>query len=85
MTQKERVYKYMQEFGEITPMDAFQDLGVTKLATVVSLLIREDNKPIVKEWTKAKNRFGEPVYFMKYRIGDVNGRTQNVCENNCAE
>ena len=85
MTQKVRVYKYMQAFGDITPMDAFQDLGVTKLATVVSLLIREDNKPIVKEWTKAKNRFGEPVYFMKYRIGDVNGRTQNVCENNCAE
>ena len=72
MTQRERVYKYMQEFGEITPMDAFNDLGVTKLATVISLLIREDNKPIVKEWTNAKNRFGEPVYFMKYRIQEVN-------------
>lgn len=72
MTQRERVYRYMQEFGEITPMDAFNDLGVTKLATVISLLIREDNKPIIKEWTKAKNRFGEPVYFMKYRIQEVN-------------
>lgn len=71
MTQRERVYRYMQEFGEITPMDAFNDLGVTKLATVISLLIREDNKPIIKEWTKSKNRFGETVSFMKYRIGEV--------------
>lgn len=68
MTQKERVLKYLRNNDKITPMDAFQYLGITKLATVVSELIREDNVPIEKIWEKSTNRFGEPVMYMSYRM-----------------
>lgn len=67
MTQKERVKAYLQNHTEITPFEAFQELGITKLATVVSLLIREDGEPIEKTWKRSTNRYGEPVMFMSYR------------------
>lgn len=68
MTQKQRVIDYLQNHADITPMEAFSELGITKLATVVSNLIREDNAPIEKVWKKATNRYGEPVSFMSYRL-----------------
>ena len=36
MTQSERILKYINDFGSITPMQAFGDLGITKLATRIS-------------------------------------------------
>lgn len=78
MTQKQRVLNYLQNHDEITPMEAFSDLGITKLATVVSELIREDNAPIEKVWKRTTNRYGEPVMFMSYRMREDNGRAENV-------
>lgn len=65
MTQREKITNYIDKWGSITPMDAFMDLGITKLATQISLMIREGAK-IKKTMTKAKNRWGEPVHFMTY-------------------
>lgn len=33
-SQKQMVLDYIREFGSITPLDAFKDLGVTRLAAV---------------------------------------------------
>lgn len=79
MTQKQRVLNYLQNHAEITPMEAFADLGITKLATVVSELIREDNAPIEKVWKRSTNRYGEPVMFMSYRMRSEDGRASDVC------
>lgn len=38
MTQKDMVLDYIRDFGSITPMDAFRDLGITRLAAVVCRL-----------------------------------------------
>ena len=65
MTQKERVRKYINEFGSITPLDAFNDLGITKLATVVSTMKR-DGEFFYQRYEKSKNRWGEPVHYMRY-------------------
>lgn len=65
MTQHKAILEYMERHGSITPMDAFADLGITKLATRVSELIRLGHK-IRKTPTEGKNRYGEPVRFMKY-------------------
>lgn len=65
MTQREKITNYIDQWGSITPMDAFMDLGITKLATQISLMIRDGVK-IKKTMTKAKNRWGEPVHFMTY-------------------
>lgn len=75
MNQSDRVIKYIKLFGSITPMDAFRDLGITKLATRISEL-RKDGMEFKKEYIKTKNRFGETVYYMKYSFpeeGDING------------
>ena len=64
MTQSERIIRYMQDFGSITPMDAFR-MGITTLATRVSEM-RRDGIQIEDDWVKDKNQFGEPVRFKKY-------------------
>ena len=66
MTQKERILNYIDQFGSITPLEAFRDLGITKLATQISLMIRQDGIEFKKEFEKSKNRFGEPVHYMRY-------------------
>ena len=35
-TQYDKVYQYVKRNGSITPMEAFQHLGITKLATRIS-------------------------------------------------
>lgn len=69
LTQRQRVLNYMREFGSITPMEAFADLGVTKLATRISELINEDKVDnIVKIRMSTVNRFGEHCNYMKYSL-----------------
>ena len=34
-SQKERVYEYIEEFGSINTLEAFKDLGVTRLSAVI--------------------------------------------------
>lgn len=67
MTQKERILDYINEFGSITPMEAFADLGITKLATRVSE-IDALGTPIHKEWETGKNRYGESIRYMRYSL-----------------
>lgn len=66
MGQKERVINYIDTFGSISPMEAFMDLGVTKLATIISYLRYKDNMIIYQMFIQAKNRYGENCYYMRY-------------------
>lgn len=66
MTQHERILQYMDDFGSISPMEAFRDLGITKLATRISEMIRKGTR-IEKKMESAKNRYGESVSFMRYK------------------
>ena len=72
ITQCERIVRYMNEFGCITPLDALSDLGVMRLASRISDL-RKSGVPIKKEMVSAKNRYGETVHFAKYQIVDTEG------------
>lgn len=65
MTQKERVIKYIQTFGSISPIEAFYNLGITKLATVVSNL-KKDGIKFYQAMEHSTNRFDEPVSYMRY-------------------
>jgi 3'-phosphoadenosine 5'-phosphosulfate sulfotransferase len=71
MTQKEQILDYLQRFKTITPMDAFADLGITKLATRVSEM-RRDGVEFNIESVKSKNRFGKTVRFAKYSLKETN-------------
>lgn len=41
LTRKDMVLDYIRDFGSITPMDAFRDLGITRLAAVACRPRRE--------------------------------------------
>lgn len=64
-TQREAIIEYITEFGSITPMQAFADLGITKLATRISEM-RKDGMDFKIEMVSVKNRYGKSVSFAKY-------------------
>lgn len=66
VNQRERILSYIDDFSSITPMDAFMDLGITKLAFRVSELIHKDGIAISKTKEYARNRYGEKVHYMRY-------------------
>jgi hypothetical protein len=57
---------YICKFGSISPMEAFSDLYVTKLATRIS-----EMKAIGIQFSQGyegrENRFGKKVRYMRYR------------------
>lgn len=65
MTQREAIINYITEFGSITPMQAFADLGITKLATRISEM-RKDGMDFKIEMVTANNRYGHKVNYAKY-------------------
>lgn len=67
MTQCDRIIEYIKMFGSISPLEAFRDLGITKLATRISEM-RKTGMVFEQEYMKSKNRFGEDVYFMRYYL-----------------
>ena len=67
MTQHERIRQYLTDWGSITPYEAFRDLGITKLATRISEMIRAGDG-IKKETVHGINRYGEPIHYCKYSM-----------------
>ena len=66
MTQQKLILAHLDTYGSITPMEAFMEYGITKLATRVSELRRQGHQ-IIKVYEEGKNRFGQPIRFMRYR------------------
>ena len=81
VTQAQRVVRYMETHGSITPLDAFSNLGITRLAARVFEL-RRDGFTISMEIEALPNRFGEDCHPARYRIehypakADENGQFQ---------
>ena len=65
MTQRELILQYIEDFGSITPLQAFADLGITKLATRISEM-RKDGMDFKIEMVRSKNRYGKSVSFARY-------------------
>ena len=68
VSQKQMVLDYIEEFGSITPIDAFRDLGVTRLAAKVFEL-KKDGHDIDKVIETSKNRFGNRTRYARYSFG----------------
>lgn len=62
----QRVYEYMEEYGSISSLEAFKDLGVTRLSACIFILRKEHN--IADEWDEVPNRWGDKVRFKRYYI-----------------
>ena len=57
---------YIDSFGSITPMEAFNELGITKLATRISEM-RVLGIQFDQGYEGRVNRFGKKVRYMRYR------------------
>ena len=68
--QRELILQYIEDFGSITPMQAFADLGITKLATRISEM-RKDGIAIKIDTVKSINRYGKAVSFAKYSMEET--------------
>lgn len=67
MTQNERIIEYCKTFGSITTLDAFKDLGVTRLASRIHDL-RVAGYEFNDEFVSSRNRYGEKVSYKRYTL-----------------
>ena len=65
--QAKRVLDYMEQYGGITSLEAFKELGITRLAAVI-FDIKKAGVPIKTERFSCPNRYGEQVSFARYSI-----------------
>jgi hypothetical protein len=68
-TQKQLILDYIADFGSITPMEAYSDLGITKLATRISEM-RKEGREFKIEQVKGKNRYGRAMRYARYSFPD---------------
>ena len=76
MKQEDRILKYMQDFGTITPLQALEDLGVMRLGARIYDL-KKAGHPISRRMVTKKNRYGEAVSFAEYRLEGEHGASCN--------
>lgn len=68
MSQGGKIIQYLIDHPEgITPMDAFEKLRITRLATRISELIRDGYTDIEKIPESYKTPEGETIRYMRYR------------------
>ena len=60
------ILNYIYRFGSISPMEAFADLGITKLSTRISEM-KMMGIQFAQDYESRTNRIGKPVRFMRYR------------------
>ena len=66
-TQHDRVLQYMKDFGSITTLDAFRDLGITKLTTRISEM-RRMGMAIIGTPETVENRYGDKCHINRYTL-----------------
>ena len=66
MTQKERIRKYLDDFGSITKLEAIRDIGVMNLGARIEEM-RKAGEPIICDMITGKNRYGQPTRYARYR------------------
>jgi len=67
MTQKEASLKYINNFGSISSIEAFSDLGITRLSAIVFNLRKEGYK-VASTPEEVLNRYGKKVIFSRYTV-----------------
>lgn len=63
--QHELIKAYLKKNGSITAMEAFSELGITKLTTRINEMIREGLQ-VEKVKERGKNRYGVSVSYVRY-------------------
>lgn len=69
MKQTEVIKEHLDTWGSITPLEALQEYGIMRLASRINDL-KKQGVVIRAETVHAKNRFGRPVTYARYRLVD---------------
>lgn len=67
-TQCDRLLSYLETHTAITPMDAWNDLGIYRLGARVWDLKHKRGLNITKQMVSVPNRFGETCKVAQYRL-----------------
>ena len=67
MTQEKFVKVWLEENGEITPLDAYKEFAIMRLSSII-LRLRKQGMDIKTDYTTARNRFGVDVTFATYKL-----------------
>jgi len=67
MTHQDRTLQYMRDFGSISSLEAFRDLGNTRLSATIFCL-KEKGYNIKTETETSKNRYGENTTYARYSL-----------------
>lgn len=67
ITQDDRVLQHLQDNDGITSWEAIKEYGITRLSAVIFRLRKKHT--ITNEWVYARNRYNEPVKFVRYKLG----------------
>jgi len=67
LTQKEKVLRHLKEVGALTPVQAFFDYSIMRLAAIIFNL-KDDGYEIETTILKSENKFGEPVRYAQYKL-----------------
>lgn len=70
-TQCDRVIEYIKDFGSITTLEAFTELGIVRLGARISEL-RKNGVKIEDKTETVKNRYGEKCHIKRYYIKEQN-------------
>lgn len=73
LSQCEMIINYIKEFGSITTLQAFNDIGCTRLASRINDLKNQGYR-FRDEFVTRKNKYGVKVSYKKYYLeGENNG------------
>jgi len=72
-SQKERVLKYIEDFGSISSFEAYRDLGITQLGARIWEL-KKDGYDIKTRWKALYNRYLEKVTYKEYYLEEEKGK-----------
>lgn len=69
LTQAQRVLKYLNDFGSITSLEAYRDLGIIQLPRRIFDL-RQAGINIKSDWQVVINRYNEKTQIKRFYIGE---------------
>lgn len=69
MTQQEMILYHIKQYGSISPLEAMKQYGIMRLASRIHDL-KKQGYVFNREVVTTKNRFGEPVRFVRYSLHD---------------
>lgn len=69
MTQCERIYRHLKDYGSITSLEAMQEYGIMRLASRISDM-KKSGVAIRTETVNGKNRYGEKTSFSRYFLSE---------------